>query len=213
VVGGAAETDVAHQVDELAEPLLVEAGARVVLGQHALEGRIVALDGGHRVVHESADGWLRRIAFEVRPARLLGHPEDADGAILVGVLGIGALGPLGVQLGVLGLEGVRDVLEEDQAEDDVLVLGGVHVVAEGIRRLPQLGLEAQVGAGIWLARTSRGSLPPRHRSPPRRFTCSRHRIGHGCARRHRHCRRFDVARRVRSAAGLRGITGARAPAT
>ena len=28
------------------------------------------------------------------------------------------------------LEGVGDVLEEDQAEDDVLVLGGVHVAAE-----------------------------------------------------------------------------------
>jgi hypothetical protein len=36
-----------------------------------------------------------------------------------------ALVPLGLELGVLRLEGVGDVLEEDQAEDDVLVLGSV----------------------------------------------------------------------------------------
>ena len=51
-VGRAAERDVADEVDELAEALLVEAGAGVVLGQHALERRVVALDGGHRVVDE-----------------------------------------------------------------------------------------------------------------------------------------------------------------
>ena len=52
---GAAEADVADEVDELAEALLVEAGAGVVLGQHALERRVVALDGDHRVVDELAD--------------------------------------------------------------------------------------------------------------------------------------------------------------
>ena len=31
-----AQADVANEVDELAEPLLIEAGTRVVLGQHAL---------------------------------------------------------------------------------------------------------------------------------------------------------------------------------
>jgi hypothetical protein len=35
-VGFAAQGDVAHQVDDLAEALLVEAGAAEVLGQHAL---------------------------------------------------------------------------------------------------------------------------------------------------------------------------------
>jgi hypothetical protein len=33
---------------------------------------------------------------------------------------------------VLGLEGVGDVLEEDEAEDDVLVLRRVHIVAQGV---------------------------------------------------------------------------------
>jgi len=42
---------------------------------------------------------------------------------------------------VLCLEGVGDVLQEDQTEDDVLVFRRVHVIAEGICRLPKLGLE------------------------------------------------------------------------
>ncbi len=38
------------------------------------------------------------------------------------------------------LEGVRDVLQEDQAEDGVLVLGGVHRTPQGVGRCSQLGL-------------------------------------------------------------------------
>jgi len=48
----------------------------------------------------------------------------------------------GVQL----LEGVGDVLEEDQPENDVLVLRGVHAAAERVRHLPQLRLVADRGA-------------------------------------------------------------------
>ena len=39
--------------------------------------------------------------------------------------------------GVLLLEGVGDVLEEDQAEDDVLVLGRVHAAAQRVGHLPE----------------------------------------------------------------------------
>jgi hypothetical protein len=86
-------------------------------------------------------------AFQVRPARLGRHPEDALGAVLVGVLGVSALGLLGQQRGVLLLEGVGDVLQEQQAEADVLVLGGVHAAAQGIGHLPELGFVADVGGG------------------------------------------------------------------
>ena len=44
------------------------------------------------------------------------------------------------------LEGVGDVLEEDQPEHDVLVLGGVHVPAELVCGGPELLLEAEVRA-------------------------------------------------------------------
>ena len=53
-----AEADVADQVDQLAEALLVERGSGVVLGQHALERGVVALDGDHGVVDDLADGRL-----------------------------------------------------------------------------------------------------------------------------------------------------------
>ena len=39
---------------------------------------------------------------------------------------------------MLLLEGVGDVLQEDQAEDDVLVLGRVHVAPQLVGRLPEL---------------------------------------------------------------------------
>lgn len=58
--------------------------------------------------------------------------EDAGGAVLVGVFRIGALRLLGFQFRVFGLEGVGDVLQEDQAKDDVLVLGRVHIVAQRV---------------------------------------------------------------------------------
>jgi hypothetical protein len=134
----------------LAEALLVEAGAGVVLGQHVQELRVDPLDRGHRVVDELADRGLRGVGLQVRPARLLRHPEDARGAVLVGVFGVGALGLLRGELGVLGLERVGDVLEEDQAEDDVLVLGRVHVVAQRVGGGPEFGLEAEVGGGFVL---------------------------------------------------------------
>ena len=86
------------------------------------------------------------LALQVRPAGLLGHPEDVDGAVFVGVFRVGALGPFGFELGVLLLEGVGDVLQEDQAEHDVLVLGGVHVGAERVGGLPQLPLKSEIGS-------------------------------------------------------------------
>jgi hypothetical protein len=52
---------------------------------------------------------------------------------------------------VVLLEGVGDVLEEDQAEDDVLVLGGVHVIAELVGGGPQGRLEPEVRAAVGFA--------------------------------------------------------------
>ena len=62
---------------------------------------------------------------------------------------------LRVQVGVLRLEGVGDVLEEDQAEDDVLVLGRVHVVAQGVR-LPH-SFDSKPKGGPFAKRTPRRS--------------------------------------------------------
>ncbi len=82
------------------------------------------------------------LAFRCCQRASLRHPEDAGGAVLVRIFGVGALRLLRFQLGVLRLEGVGDVLEEDQAEDDVLVLRRVHVVAQRVGGVPELLLEA-----------------------------------------------------------------------
>ena len=48
---------------------------------------------------------------------------------------------------MLRLERIRDVFEEDEAQDDVLVLRRVHVVAQRVRRFPEPPLEARTGRG------------------------------------------------------------------
>ena len=159
----AAHLDVADHLDQLPERLLVEPRPRVLLRQHALERRVVALDGHHRGIHRLADGWLRRLALDLCPARLGRHPEDADGAVLIRVLGVSALASLRLELRVLFLEGVGDVLQEDEPEHDVLVLARVHVVAERIRHLPQPGLEPERRAVRLLLPTVAGC----HRAAPR----------------------------------------------
>jgi hypothetical protein len=47
------------------------------------------------------------------------------------------------------LEGVGDVFQEDEAEDNVLVFRRVHVVAELVGGEPELGLEADGGGGVF----------------------------------------------------------------
>jgi len=56
--GRIAQCDVAHEVNELTQPLFIETGAGVVLGQHALERRVIPFDRCHRVDHERADNGL-----------------------------------------------------------------------------------------------------------------------------------------------------------
>ena len=95
--------------------------------------------------------WDQRASF--------GHPEDVLGAVFVGVFGVGArvVALAGDEFGAVFLEGVGDVLQEDEAEDDVLVFRGVHVVAELVGGEPELGLEAEVGGGVF-RRSGRGLL-------------------------------------------------------
>ena len=68
------------------------------------------------------------------PAGLLGHPEDVSSGVLVTVLGIGVF--LLLQFRVAFFKGVGNVLEKDQPENDVFVLGSVHVAAQLVRRGP-----------------------------------------------------------------------------
>ena len=89
-------------------------------------------------------------ACKMRPARLLRHPEHVLGEVFVRVLG--GVRVLGQQRGALRLEGVGDVLEEDQAERDVLVVRRLEVLAQLVGGEEQLRLEAEVGPILLLPR-------------------------------------------------------------
>jgi hypothetical protein len=141
-----AQADVAHQVDQLAESRLVEPRVGVILGQHPFERRVVPLDGQHGVIDNLADRRLPGVGLQHRPARLWRHPEAIDRPILVRVLRVGAQRPLCFQPGALFLEGVGDVLEEDQAKHHVLVFGCVHVGTQHVSGLPQLPFKTEIGA-------------------------------------------------------------------
>lgn len=148
--GGIGKLDGADEVDKLAEAILVEVGAAVVFVQGALEAGVVPFEGDHGVVDELADGGELGTPLEERPAGLLRNPEDIGGEVLVLVLGIGpgVLALSGDEAGMVLLEAVGDVLQEDEAEDDVLVLARIHVVAKLISGEPQFSLEADIGRGV-----------------------------------------------------------------
>lgn len=94
------------------------------------------------------DGRLRRHRLEVGPARFGRDPENVQGAVFVRLLRIGVLLALRVQLGVLRLEGIGDVFQEDQPKHDVLVFRRIHVVAQRVRGGPKLRLEAEIGGAV-----------------------------------------------------------------
>jgi len=80
--------------------------------------------------------------LDLGPPCLQGNPEDVLREVLVPVLRVRA--GYRRERGVLLVEGVGNVLEEDQPEYDVLVFGGVEVAAHLVSGLPELPLEAQV---------------------------------------------------------------------
>ena len=152
------EPGAVEQVDELAQATLVDVVAVVDPRQGALQRRVRAHEQVHRLVDELADVLVRLpplggqalgVLGQVAPAGGRSNPEDVGTGVLVDVielrsdlvLGPAVGGQLVVDLGAALLEGVGDVLEEDQAEDDVLVLGGVHRPAQLVSGLPQGVLE------------------------------------------------------------------------
>ena len=146
---GVPDLDVADQSDQLAKPPLVNHRPGVVSRQHVLERGVVALKRDHRLIDGQADSRLPRLRPQMRPTGLGRHPEHVLGDVLVPVLG-SVLAPFGQHRGTAFLEGVGDVLEEDQSEDDVLVLGGVHRDAQSVGPSPAPPLSQE---SDWLADT------------------------------------------------------------
>ena len=124
-------------------------GTCEALVEDALELGVLDLDQRQRVVDALADVGLLGGGTQRFPACGPGHPEDIDLAVVVAVFQlrlddisqqgrraagqevlVGRIGEAFRQLVAFGTEGVGDVLDEDEAEHQVLVLGGVHVGAQ-----------------------------------------------------------------------------------
>jgi hypothetical protein len=149
----ALEADVGDQVDQALHLLQRDAAAGVVAWQLALEVGVVALDGEDGVVDQRSDVGACGLVLRVLPARLGRHPEDMLSGVLVAVLrqafelgaGDAVGGQLGLEFVTPGVEGVRVVLQEEQAEDDVFVFCRVDLSAQGIGRLPENFGAGEVG--------------------------------------------------------------------
>jgi hypothetical protein len=117
-------------------------------------------------VDEGSNVGAGGLVLQVGPAGLGRHPEDALGGVFIprfeqafDLLGLHpGFGQLGLQLVAAGLEAVGDVLEEEQAEDHVLVLGGIHLPAERIGGFPERVGVGEVGGRV--ARHGQALLQP-----------------------------------------------------
>ena len=158
----ALEADVGDEVDQPFHLLRRDAATGIVARQLALEVRVVVLDGEDGVVDQRGDVGPRGQVLEVLPACLGRYPEDPLGGVLVAALqqafdlrpadAFGFQFPL--ELAAPRLKGVGNVLQEEQAEDDVLVLGGVDLTAQGVGRFPEDFGVGQVGGGYAIVRHS-----------------------------------------------------------
>ena len=70
------------------------------------------------------------------------------GTVFVRVLRVGALVSLGLKFGIRLLEGIGNLLEEDEAQYDVLVFGGVHAASEGVGHAPKFGFVTHESVAI-----------------------------------------------------------------
>ena len=132
------QADRADEVDQFAQAALIQLFTAVILGQHPFQPRILLLDGRHGLIDQDAD--LRALGprLQLPPARCLRHPEDILHQVFVAIFGVGVRRLLpGAQIIVQFLEGVGDIFEEDQAQDDMFIFGRVQVAAQLIGRSPQ----------------------------------------------------------------------------
>jgi len=61
-----------------------------------------------------------------------------------------------IEPSAVGLESIRDVLEEDQPQDDVLVFGCIHKTAQLVRRSPEFLYEAESGDISFIGKSTFG---------------------------------------------------------
>ena len=106
-----------------------------------MQGFVISFYDVHRPVDGCSDVLLPGLGLDVGPAGLHGDPEHVPFGVLVGLLGVIPFIGLRLQLLVEFFEGVGDVLQEHQGQDDVLVFGSINVAPEGVGRPPELGTQ------------------------------------------------------------------------
>jgi hypothetical protein len=112
----------------------------VVAREFRFEVGVVTLNGEDRFIDERGDVGPRRLILQIRPARFRRHPEATLGEIFVPAfqqrLELRAfdavLRQFRFQLIAPRFERVGDVLQKEQAKDNVLVFRGVDLAAQSI---------------------------------------------------------------------------------
>ena len=132
--------DAGNKVDQGTERRGIEVLARVDLGQNVLEGGIFLFDGVHGLVQQGAYVGVPGVVAQVGPAGGRRHKENVFCLVFVAVFGIGSfVFAFAFREGCKErFKGIGDVFEKDQAEYDVLVFGGVNILAQLVRRAPEL---------------------------------------------------------------------------
>ena len=172
----AAELHRVEQIQQLRQAPLIDVRAVEQSRQRALQRRVVAHQQIHGLVDPLADGLVALnlgLGDQRVPPGVRIDPEHAVPGVLVRILqrfsqlvGAVVLAQFVLNRRAALIEGVRDVLEEDEPQDDVLVLRRVHGAAQLVGGLPQCVLK--------LLRRGRnhgfgGGAGARHHSP---FTSS-----------------------------------------
>jgi hypothetical protein len=133
--------DVVDGIDEGGELAAIQPEAgEVVVRQGALERGITRLHRGESGVDLDGDVALLGMLLDVGPAGGLRQVEDILHGVELDHVSVFLL-PVRNQLGLALLELVRNELEEDQREDDVLVFRGLDRTAQLGRGVPEGFLE------------------------------------------------------------------------
>lgn len=126
--------------------------------------RGLSVDGLQRGVDSHTDVGLLGLGADGFPAGLRRHPEGVDHRVVVpllqrlGVVGgvrqvelAGLVGEGGLQFIAALVERIADVFQENQPEDDVLVLGGIHARAQLVCGGPECLFKVLVQLGFFLS--------------------------------------------------------------
>ena len=158
------EIRIRQQINHLRQGALLHLLTRIHGLQGTLQRRVLSHNLIHRRVNQLTHTVTLRLLHQVRPASADRHIECMTSMVVRRLLQLLSQS-LTLQAVLLGqhvlnvfaslIEGVTNVLQEDQAQHEVAVTAGLHRTAQNVRGLPQHLRQ--------LSRSSRGTRPLRYR--------------------------------------------------